>query len=179
MLQELKQKLLHEAPVSSAVTSVSLILIFPFVQVAAKDLEKHMNDKIGNHLTAIYFDQDKKVKQLTLEKQEQWEKIELLRKKLDDAYSVMDNKVKELVLAKNEQDKKIEILTKDRDQWKQATENLKKDYDEKLRDLLLEKRVQGQQIKTLTTELDNLKRNHDMRTDVLWQMCKRLESSKK
>ena len=179
MLQELKQKLLHEAPVSYAVTSVSLILIFPFVQVAAKDLEKHMNDKIGNHLTAIYFDQEKKVKQLTLEKQEQWEKIGLLRKKLDDVYSDMDNKVKELVLAKNEQDKKIEILPKDRDQWKQATENLKRDYDKKLKDLLLGKRAQGEEIKTLTTELNHLKQDHNMRTNALWQMCKNLESSKK
>ena len=138
-----------------------------------------MNDKIGNHLTVFYFDQDKKVKQLTLEKQEQWEKVGLLRKKPDDVYSDLDNKVKELVLAKNEQDKQIEILTKDRDQWKQATENLKRDYDGKLRDLLLEKRVQGEQIKRLTTELDKLKKDHNMWTDVSWRMYTKLESSKK
>ena len=71
-------------------------------------MEKHLNDEIGNHLAIVYFDQDKKVKQLT---QEQGEHIKLLTNKLNQSNQEIENlrkDNKQLRVAKEKQDRYME-----------------------------------------------------------------------
>ena len=119
-----------------------------------------MNESIRTHLDAVYSNQGKISRTSLLEKQEQGQKTEMLRRELDDVHLVTDKTIAELTLQK--QAKANELV-----QCKREIENLKRDIKELMvakeeqdkntkiiRASLLEKQGQKWKLEILKRELD-------------------------